>query len=92
LVSPATSKSSKMPSYTVTLEKTEDGWRAWCQTLPQCRGEGKNQKQAYMAIKKSVRNYIRECFRKGKPVPMDRTTTKFFRVKLEVLREPAELR
>ena len=81
-----------MPSYTVTLEKSEDEWRAWCHTLPECHGEGKNQKQAYVAIKRGIRQHIRKCLRQGKPVPIDKTTTKFFTVDLGALREPAELR
>ena len=81
-----------MPAYTVTLEKTEDGWLARCATLPECRGEGKNQKQAYMAIKRNIRQHLRKCLREGKPVPIDKTTTKFLRVDLEALKEPSVLR
>jgi hypothetical protein len=81
-----------MPSYTITLEKTGNTWKAGCPVLPECHGEGKNQKRAYMAIKKSIRDYITECLRQGKPVPVDRTTTKFFRVDFDSLRESAKLR
>ena len=91
LVGPATRK-RKMPAYTVTLAKTADRWRAWCQALPECHGEGKNQKQAYMAIKKSIRQRIKKRLQEGKPVSIDKTTTKFFRVDLEALRGTIELR
>lgn len=81
-----------MPSYTITLEKTDNTWKAWCPVLPECHGEGKNKKRAYMAIKKSIRNYIRERLGQGKPVPVDRTTTKFFRVDFDSLRQSNKLR
>lgn len=81
-----------MPSYTVTLEKNTSGWRAWCQALPECHGHGKNQKQAYAAIKGSIRGHIRQCIRRGKSVPLDRTTTKFFRLDISALKEPPDLR
>jgi len=81
-----------MPSYTITLEKHEDSWYAWCYALPECRGEGRNQRQAYMAIKRSIRRHLDERVRQGKPLPIDRTTTKFFRVDPGALRESGELR
>ena len=81
-----------MPSYTVTLEKDENGWRAWCLLLPECQARGKNQKQAYVAIKGIIREHIKRCLREGRPIPIDRTTTKFFRVDVKALRESAELR
>ena len=81
-----------MPSYTITLEKHEGEWWAWCQALPQCRARGKNRKQAYAAIKENITHYIEECLKHGKPVPLDRTTTKFFRLDLQVLRRRTDLR
>lgn len=92
LVGPATYMTGTV-SYTVTLRKTEDGrWEAWCQTLPECRGEGKSKKRAYMAIKEDIRSHLRKRLRRGGPVPIDRTTTKFFRVNLRVLEDEGRLR
>lgn len=91
-VSPATDM-TRTVSYTVTLKRTEDDrWKAWCRTLPECRGEGKNKKRAYMAIKKEIRSHLRKRLRQGGPVPIDRTTTKFYRVDLDSLRGIEELR
>ena len=85
-------ETATMTSYTITLERTPTGWRAWCQALPECRGEGKNRRQAYKAVKRSIREHLRGCLREGSLIPIDRTTTKFFRINLRTLQEPGPLR
>ena len=92
LVSPATG-STKMLSYTITLEPIENGrWRATCPLFPQCTMEAKGKNTAYQEIKRKIRSYIEYCLEHKKSIPQDKTTTKFFSIDLGSLSKEAELR
>lgn len=90
-VGPANFQIQKMSSYTVTLKKTEDGWRARCRALDLVV-EGDSRKRAYGAMKAKIRERIVACHRRGEPIPRDETRTKFYRVNVEALKQGEALR
>ena len=81
-----------MNSYTIILLPTEGGYTAYCPVLPECRATERGRQAAYKAMKTAIRRHVQERLARGEVVPLDRTTTKFYRLDVRRLREEDVLR
>jgi predicted RNase H-like HicB family nuclease len=64
-------------TYTISLIPTESGYRAVCQGVPGCEAAGRSREEALESIEDRIRALIADATVRGRPVPVDRTSTKF---------------
>ncbi len=70
-------------TYTVTLIPLPDGFQAVCQAMADCVVTGTTKEEALERIEDVIRSRIAEATVKGRPVPEDRTSTKFLWINVE---------
>ena len=70
-------------TYTITLIPSESGCRAVCQGVPGCEAAGRTREEALESIEDRIRALIADATVRGRPVPVDRTSTKFLWINTE---------
>lgn len=72
-------------TFTITLYPAEDGRtvQAVCQALPDCAATGRTKSEALELIEDRIRARITQATLERKPIPVDRTSTKFLWMNVE---------
>jgi predicted RNase H-like HicB family nuclease len=64
-------------TYTVTLIPVTGGYRAVCAGVPGCEAAGRTREEALESIEDRIKALIADATVRRRPVPVDRTSTKF---------------
>lgn len=70
-------------TYTVIIIPTNEGFRAICPALPDCQVHASTREQALERIEDRIKALIADAVVHGRPIPVDRTSTKFLWVNTE---------
>jgi predicted RNase H-like HicB family nuclease len=70
-------------TYTITLIPADKGYQAVCLGLVGCGVSGETKEEALERIEDQIKARIAEATVKGRPVPVDRTSTKFLWINVE---------
>jgi hypothetical protein len=70
-------------TYTITLMPKTGGYQAVCLGVPGCVATGVDRRHALERIEDVIKDRIRDNKLAGRPVPVDRTSTKFLWLDVE---------
>ena len=70
-------------TYTITLIPEQNGYRAVCIALPECEANGPTKRAALERIEDEIKSRIAEATVARRPLPVDRTSTKFLWINVE---------
>ena len=70
-------------TYTISILPSRAGFRALCLGVPGCEVTARTREEALERIEDRIRAQIADAAVRGKPVPVDRTSTKFLWVKVD---------
>jgi predicted RNase H-like HicB family nuclease len=70
-------------TYTITIIPTSGAYRAVCLGLPACEASAPTREEALERIEDQIKARIAEATVHGRPVPVDRTSTKFLWINVE---------
>ena len=70
-------------TYTITLMPKTGGYQAVCLGVPGCVATGATRQQVLERIADVIRDHVRDAKLAGRPVPVDRTSTKFLWLDVE---------
>ena len=70
-------------TYTITITRIEEGYRAVCPGLPESETRAPTSAQAFERVEDAIRARIIDAIARREPVPVDRTSVKFLWMNLE---------